>query len=166
MAVKTKLKAMNLLLHGWGYVEGRWVYVPLWDPVPFAFRYLVASAAIADAAKLVSNKTWSQKLHQVAGTLVRKANAGFTKAWEDGDPICPPWPWTFPRFPRRPIPFPWPWPEPEPPGPGPDPGPLDGFVRELEPATRNMVVGNMVAMIGKTINDRTVVEIGNEIMAG
>jgi hypothetical protein len=39
------------------------------------------------------------------------------------------------------------------------------FVRELEPATRNIVVGNMGAMIGKTSNDRTVVEIRNEIMA-
>jgi len=28
------------------------------------------------------------------------------------------------------------------------------FVRELEPITRNMVVGNMVAIIGKTINVR------------
>lgn len=163
MALKSKIQ-INMLLHGWGFVEGKWVYVPLWDP-PKAFGYLVAGAAIADAAKLVSDKVLARKLHSVAGSLVNKAGVGFTKSWEDGDPICPPWPWPFPHWPSwPPIPFPWPWPGPHPPGPGPDPGPLAQFIQNLTPIARNAVVGNMVAIIGETLSDKTVIAVGNEVM--
>lgn len=170
MPPKINVKAtaqVNRLLHGWGFVEGRWVYVPLWDPPPNyrAFRQLIAAAALADGAKLVSSKAVAEKLNALAGSLVKKAADGFTRAWEDGDPICPPWP--FPRFPRPwpPIPFPWP-PLPGPgPDPGPDPWPIREFIQDLNPVARNAVIGNMVALIGETIGDRSIIDVGNEIMA-
>jgi hypothetical protein len=167
MAPKIKTKkeaAINALLHGWGYVEGKWVYVPLWDP-PHEFgslRQLIAGAALAEAAKLVAVKEHATALKVLAGKLVAKATAGFTTAWEDGDPICPPWP---PRFPwPRPWPsIPFPWPPGPGPDPGPDPGPIYDFVTQLNPAARNAVVGSMISTIGQMIDDKAVVELGNQI---
>jgi hypothetical protein len=154
MAPRTTTKrpvAINTLLHGWGYVEGKWVYVPLWDPPRDfgSFRQLIAGAALADAAKLVSSKEHAATLKTLAGNLLEKATSGFTTAWEDGDPICPPWP---PRFP---------WPHG--PGPGPDPGPIHDFVMRLSPVAKNAVVGSLVATIGQMIDDKAVVDIGNQI---
>jgi len=159
MAPKNKARAavaVNTLLHGWGYVEGKWVYVPLWDPPrEFGhFRQLTAGAALADAAKLVSSKELAAKLKDLAGGLVKRAATGLTVAWEDGDPICPPWP---PHFPWPPGPWPWP-------GPDPGPDPIYDFVLGLHPAARNAVVGSMVATIGRMIDDGAAVELGNQIM--
>lgn len=160
MARETKALA-NVLLHGWGYVEGKWVFVPLWDP-PKAFGRLYAGAAIADAAKLISNRQLAAKLSAAAKDLLSTAIAGFLKAFEDGDPICPPYPWPFPHWPHWP-PFPFPWPGPGP-GPGPDPGPYDQFFVKLSPAVRDEIIGNLVVSIGNSLGDKSVIAIGRAVM--
>jgi hypothetical protein len=35
----------------------------------------------------------------------------------------------------------------------------------LNPVARNAVIGNMVALIGETIGDKSIIDVGNEIMA-
>jgi hypothetical protein len=169
-ATLKKWYAVNRLLNGWGIVEGRLVYVPLWDP-PYEllpFKHLIAAAALADATRLVTSKAMSGKLHEAAGALLDRASNGFTKSWQDGDPLCPPWPFPFPR--RRWVPIPFPWPPPPGPDPGPDPGPepypIHEFIEQLSPVARNTVAGDLVSKIGTMIGDKAVVELGREIMAG
>lgn len=165
--LKTQAIAMNSLIAGWGYVEGRWVYVPLWDP-PYefqAFRYLIAANAIADGAKLLADKEMSAKLHSFAGGLLKRANEGMVRAFEEGDSICPTWP--RPHWPLPWPPFPWPWPPtpwPPFPWPGPDPGPLEKFIEALHDPARNAVIGSLVSQIGEMINEKDLMNFGNEIM--
>lgn len=168
-----KTKAINRLLHGWGYVEGKWVYVPLWDPPKelTAFRQLFAAAALADGAKLIGSKPLAERLNAAAGDLLARSARGFTTAWEDGDPICPPWPRPFPpRPPLPPIwppiwpPVPFPWPPRPTPGPDPVPDLIHDFVLQLDPTVRNAVVGDLVSKIGEQLGDRTVTQIGREIV--
>jgi hypothetical protein len=167
-ATLKKWYAVNRLLNGWGIYEGHIVYVPLWDPPRefLPFKNLIAAAALADATKLVTSKAMSARLHEAAGALLGRAASGFTKSWEDGDPICPPFPFPFPPRPWPPIPFPWP-PRPGPdPGPDPGPYPIHEFIEQLNPVSRNAVVGDLVSHIGKMIGDKAVVELGREITAG
>ena len=143
--------SMNVLFQGWGIVEGKLVYVPLYDPPKArkytAFRDLFASNALLGASQLVSSMEVARKLKTAAKELAGEASKSLVGEWDDG-PICPPnWP---------PIKHHG--------GHGPDPNPDPIYYPEKMSATvKNALAGDMVRHLGDVTGNKTITELGNEI---
>lgn len=78
------------------------------------FIELMVAETVRDASTHISDKKLAKAARHLSATMAGIATAGLVNGWEDGDPICPPYPWE--RFPKGPVfgPFPLPWPEPWP----------------------------------------------------
>lgn len=88
--------AINRFLNGWGFVEGRWVYVPLWDPTPeegkfLGYRALYTANALLNLSKLVIVPETAIRLRGMAKELAGSVSGDLVGDWDDGD-ICPSFP--------------------------------------------------------------------------
>lgn len=157
------------IIKNWGFVEGKWVYIPLWDPSPqlktnyLALKKLIVISELKELATVVKDRKLASAIGEKAKGLASSFSKDLLAGWEDGD-ICPPWPWLWPR---RPWPFPWPWPWPVGPIPDPQPGPdpvdilttLPGFGDE----GMNKLIGHSLILMGDHIRDAELVSLGKDI---
>jgi hypothetical protein len=80
-------------------------------------RELAMAAIVRDIAFNLTNKDLQKRLLSAGKEQVAFAAGGLINGWEDGDDICPTWP------------FPFHWPAP---GPGPDPDPNPWYTGRQE----------------------------------
>ena len=99
-----------------------------WDALiphgPIVINDYLVELCVADAVKSASagiaDKNLKKQGVALSGKIASRATQGMLASWEDGDDICPPWPWPkkwpFPFPPKdlmssfTPIPDPWvPW---------------------------------------------------------
>lgn len=139
--------ARNVLFHGWGIVEGRFVYVPLWDPAPERMNEGLVSLLVADqlqvASQYVTAKAHAEKLQSIAHTMASNISAQISDDWDGG--ICPPnWPPIHHHF-------------------------NDEFgilLKEMPQVVRNAMAGYSVTRLGEITGNEDLVQLGREITAG
>lgn len=165
MAKKTG-PIVNFLLKDWGIVDGKLVYLPLWDPLPNflskGFITLLCASALRDASKLVTAKALAQKLELKGKEYVSLSAKQHLAAWEEGDPICPPFPFR-PPFKRPFPPFPWP----PTPTPGPDPSPELSTIADLSDlpvSVKSGLAGYTLVRLGETFKDKALMQLGEEVL--
>ena len=150
---KVLVKSQQTLFHGWGFVEGRWVYVPLWDPSPIdkkfrGFKQLQLASAIYDISKNVASKELAAKLNGITRELIVKSGKSSLVSYEEGDGICPDW-WPFPKFPGGG-------------GGDPDPDPVY-FPTDLNKLLVNQLAGQFLVTLGTQVKMPQLNEIGKEV---
>lgn len=150
---KVQLRAAQTLFHGWGFVEGKWVYVPLWDPAPIdkkfkGFKQLQLASAVNDLAAQISSPNVSGKLKEITKDLIARSGKSSLVAWEEGDGICPDW-WPWPKFPGG--------------GGNPDPDPVY-FPTDLSKSLVNQLAGHLLNTLGAQVKMPQLQEIGKELM--
>src|SRR5947209_1631616 len=100
-----------------GMIDPNWVDGNPGQPGPI-FRTAITNYIVAELLRDISvnlhNRETSTKLHSIGKELVSGAAQGLTAGWEEGDDLCPPWPWPIggprPRgdeFVTGPHPEPW-----------------------------------------------------------
>jgi hypothetical protein len=150
---KTQAVAINRFLNGWGFVEGRFVYVPLWDPGPeeekFAgYRALFTANALIGLSKIVTSPEIAKKLNGLAKELAGSVSGSVIEDWDDGD-ICPPnWP------PRHHFG-----------GGGGDPEPDPIYFEDRMPGSlKNDIAGYLIQRLGEMTGNRDIVNLGSEAL--
>lgn len=148
------VKTRVTLFHGWAYIDGHWVYLPLWDPAPIDRRYrgfkqLQLASAIYDISKNVTSKEYVSKLNDIILDLINKSGKSALASYEEGDGICPDW-WPFPKFPGGG-------------GGNPDPDPIY-FPAELDKRLVNQLAGHLLTNLASQVKMGQLTEIGNAIM--
>jgi hypothetical protein len=134
--------AINRLLNGWGVVEGKFVYVPLWDPPKDRFKgykeFYIASAL--KAAVPFVPEAFAGKVNELAKQHAGAVSQGILAEW-DGD-ICPP----FKVFPPRPNP----------------PFPLV-LVDSLPDVVKVGLAGHLIETLGDIVNNKEIERLGAAI---
>ena len=151
---KVFLKSKPTLFHGWGFVDGHWVYIPLWDPSPVdkkfrGFKQLQLASAINDIAKNVASKDLALKLNDITRDLIGQSGKSALVSWEEGDGICPDW-WPFPGHP--PIG-----------GGGGDPDPVY-FPKDISKALVNQLAAHLLVTLAGQVKMPQLKEIGAQLM--
>jgi hypothetical protein len=166
--MSTKTDATKAALYNyikdWRNVDGKWVYVPLHDPIKgkmnAGFKNLIIANALREASRLLSrNNNHAAKVETLAKDYAANVTKGLLAEWQEGDPICPPnWPFNH-------------WPPPPHGGGNPDPDPiyhatavLAGITNELPMAVRDELVGFTLQLIGETIADKNIATVGKDIV--
>jgi hypothetical protein len=150
---KTQAVAINRFLNGWGFVEGRFVYVPLWDPGPeeekFAgYKALFTANALIGLSKIVANPEIAQKLSGMAKELAGSVSGSVVGEWDD-DSICPYWhPHHFNGGG----------------GGNPEPDPIY-FEDRMPAALKNDIAGYLIQRLGEMTGNRAIVNLGSEALS-
>lgn len=145
---KKKYNAIQHLLHGWGFVEGEFVFVPIWDPpeekINAGYRDFNVAVELLELSKFVSIPEVAKKINGYAMKIAGNAPAGL-QGFEDG--YCgtpwhkgPPWwgPWS-----------------------------LHGKVKDSTPKIlNNILAGYLLTELGKQIKNNVIIEIGEEVLQG
>lgn len=155
--------ALYNYIKDWRNVDGRWVYVPLHDPTKTklnaGFRNLIVANALREASRLLSNTSYAEKVSGIAKAYAANVSKTLIGSWDDEDPICPPnWPFQH-------------WPPPPHGNGNPDPDPiyhatsvLASISNKLPVAVRDELVGFTVQLIGETMKDENIANVGKEII--
>jgi hypothetical protein len=147
------VKARKTIFKDWAFIEGQWVYVPLWDPAPDTkkfkgYKQLFLANAINDIAAQLANPKSVEKLNSITKELLAGVSKAGQKSWEDGDGICPDW-------------WPWPW---------PGPRPIDDlfaplfFPDNLNKKLTSLIGGQLLHNLGDQAKMPQLQEIAKEIM--
>jgi hypothetical protein len=84
------------VLHG--IIDPSWIDGNPGQPGPI-FRTAIADYVVAELLRDISadlhDRDHATKVHNIGKELVSASSHGLTASWEDGDDICPPWPWHF-----------------------------------------------------------------------
>lgn len=160
----TNKAALYNYIKDWRNVDGRWVYIPLHDPIKskmnLGFRNLIVANALREASRLLSHSNnAAAKVEAMAKEYASNISKNLIAEWQDGDPICPPnWPFRH-------------WPPPPHGGGDPDPDPiyhatavLASITNELPSMVRDELVGFTLQLIGETVADKNISAIGKDIV--
>jgi len=141
----------NLILEKVSFLRGvldpNWVDGNPGQPGPI-FRTAIADYVVAellrDIGAKLQDKDVAAKVHNIGKELVSGSAHGLTASWEDGDDICPPFPWPVggPR-PRGDGPVLGPRPEPWL-GLGPQPEP---WIEHVTPAMNDIVLAHALRQL-------------------
>lgn len=150
---KIIVKSKVSLFRDWAYIDGHWVYLPLWDPAPNDRKYrgykqLQLASAINDISKSVLSQDLVLKLKEITVDLISRSGKSAMASYEEGDGICPDL-WPFPRFPRG--------------GGDPFPDPLY-FPVDLDKEFVNQLAGQLLINLASQVRMAELKEIGSEIM--
>jgi hypothetical protein len=79
-----------------GIIDPNWVDGNPGQPGPI-FRTAIADYVVAELLRDISvnlhDRELATKVHNIGKELVSGSSHGLAASWEDGDDICPPWPW-------------------------------------------------------------------------
>jgi hypothetical protein len=62
-------------------------------PIRTAIADCVVAELLRDIAVNLYDREFAAKVHNIGKELVSASSHGLTAGWEEGDDICPPWPW-------------------------------------------------------------------------
>jgi hypothetical protein len=150
-----KLVKQRLTIFGdWAYIDGHWVYLPLWDPAPIekqfrGYKQLFLANAISEISAQVANKDVAAKLNGMTKELISGVSRSGLASWEDGDGICPDW-W----------PFPWPGPHRF----GDERITPVVFPANLSKSVTNQIAGQLLYNLGAQTKMPDLQEMGKQIM--
>src|SRR5262245_20231924 len=79
-----------------GLIDPNWVDGNPGQPGPI-FRTAISDYVVAGLLRDISgnlqDRDLATKVHNIGKELVAGSSHGLAASWEDGDDICPPWPW-------------------------------------------------------------------------
>lgn len=150
--IEKKVRVISFI-KDWGFVEGKWVYIPLWDPAPYlktslVFKQFKMVSDLRELSRVMVDKKLAARVTTKAQAMGKGISSGLINGWEDGDDICPPFP----------IPFPWPI--------------RDSILDKVQIAmgadglpvsVTNKLIGSAIEQVGKALKDKELISLGAEI---
>lgn len=149
----------NLILQKVDFLYGTlhpdWVDGGPGQPGGPLFSSAIVDVMLASLLREIGTKIQNQELGGTIVTLgkemVANAAQGLVNGWEDGDDICPPWP----------FPFPWPFPWPIKPDPREDPLP-EPWLERISNSMQDLVLAHAMRDIASlTNNEKFSMEVKN-----